>query len=827
MYHRLASLRARFLAATLQLSAGSLPLRDAAGQRIGTLDSLVWARNRLTATGRLAAPGVTLRLGEMQVHQALPGGSEAPFALELPWPANHPPGAGEIRLRPDGAPDLALRLAGARRARARGTLHLAGLLALLTPDILRALRHGDVAARARIKRRLRFDVQREGGPLPAGLFAPDAAPAPDPDPSAVILLPVYNAFDLLTLCLDRVARHSGARWHLVAVEDASPDPRVRPALRAFAETHGPDRVTLIEQPQNQGFIAAVNAGLAAILARPPEAPGGTGPVVLLNSDALVPEGWLPRLLAPLADPGVASVTPLSNDAEIFTVPAICAPAALEPGVAERVDARAAMLAPGPALAEAPTGVGFCMALARPWLERVPQLDPAFGRGYGEEVDWCQRLRALGGRHMATARVFVEHRGGSSFGSEEKLRLIRQNNAEITRRYPGYDREVMRFIDTDPLRGPRLALAMAWAAAMAGDRLVPVYLGHSLGGGAEHWLARRIAADLEQGLPAVVLRVGGPVTWQLEVHGPQGMVAGQSPDWAALAPYFAPLTARRIVYSCGVGHPDPVTLPGLLQDLAEGAARAETEVLLHDYFPISPAFTLLDRQGRYHGAVTPGRVAQDPALAEAHALTRPDGRRVTLADWQQRWGALLAGADRILVFSAESGALLTEIWPDLAPRLVLRPHELSCRPVPLPPPAPGTPRVLGVLGNIAPHKGAALVQRLARLDPARRGAGMVLIGNIDPAFPLPRRCPVHSDYRPDQIADLARHYRVTHWLIPSLWPETFSFTTHEALATGLPVLAFEMGAQGGAVRRAENGVPLPHDPARDPLETVLAALRDRG
>ena len=50
----------------------------------------------------------------------------------------------------------------------------------------------------------------------------------------------------------------------------------------------------------------------------------------------------------------------------------------------------------------------------------------------------------------------------------------------------------------------------------------------------------------------------------------------------------------------------------------------------------------------------------------------------------------------------------------------------------------------------------------------------------------------------------RRHGITCWLIPSVWPETFSFTTHEALATGLPVWAFDLGAQGAAAARQPHG-----------------------
>mgnify|MGYP003637598794 FL=1 len=79
---------------------------------------------------------------------------------------------------------------------------------------------------------------------------------------------------------------------------------------------------------------------------------------------------------------------------------------------------------------------------------------------------------------------------------------------------------------------------------------------------------------------------------------------------------------------------------------------------------------------------------------------------------------------------------------------------------------------------------------------------------------------HGPYDVSEIPDLVARYGITCWLVPSIWPETFSFTTHEALATGLPTFAFDLGAQGDAVRNAANGHPI--EPGAD-IDTVVAHL----
>ncbi len=63
-----------------------------------------------------------------------------------------------------------------------------------------------------------------------------------------------------------------------------------------------------------------------------------------------------------------------------------------------------------------TGVGFCMYVTRRALDRCGPFDEdTFGRGYGEEVDFCLRASRLGLRHLVEDSTYVHHHGGVSFG----------------------------------------------------------------------------------------------------------------------------------------------------------------------------------------------------------------------------------------------------------------------------------------------------------------------------------------------------------------------------------------------------------------------------
>ena len=138
------------------------------------------------------------------------------------------------------------------------------------------------------------------------------------------------------------------------------------------------RIVLRRQLRNCGYPATANAGIRA---------AGERDAILLNSDTLVPPGWIERLAAAAysaADIGTA--TPLSNDATVFSYPREDGANPFPDEVATlRLD-RLARRASGSAVVEVPTAHGFCVYLRRDCLRQVGLLrEDLFAQGYGEET----------------------------------------------------------------------------------------------------------------------------------------------------------------------------------------------------------------------------------------------------------------------------------------------------------------------------------------------------------------------------------------------------------------------------------------------------------
>ena len=101
------------------------------------------------------------------------------------------------------------------------------------------------------------------------------------------------------------------------------------------------------------------------------------------------------------------------------------------------------------------------------------MDPVFGRGYCEEVDWCQRAGAVGYRSVLGFGSFAFHHGGASNRPAGLLReastTVLDHERIVEMRYPGYHDGLAAFDDHPELETARMrAIAVAAEALLRRD-----------------------------------------------------------------------------------------------------------------------------------------------------------------------------------------------------------------------------------------------------------------------------------------------------------------------------------------------------------------------
>jgi|CXWL01.1.fsa_nt_gi GT2 family glycosyltransferase len=282
---------------------------------------------------------------------------------------------------------------------------------------------------------------------------------PDPPPplqlsdTVDIIVPVYSGRSETLACLDAIkASNNSAPHRVVVVDDCSTDENLRNALRERAQRK---EIILISRPINAGFAGAVNTVLTL---------DNTRDVILLNADTLVFGNWLDRMRAvAYQSDDIGTVTPLSNHGELVSYPLpMRNNSVFNAKHAELIDQLFNLIGPKEAI-NVPVGVGFCLYIKRKALIEVGPLDEGtFGRGYGEDTDFCLRIQTHGLLNVCAANTYVVHWGSRSFG-DEKQYLVAQNLHRLHARYPHHSGEYDQFLADDTLNNLRRNVQRHWLA----------------------------------------------------------------------------------------------------------------------------------------------------------------------------------------------------------------------------------------------------------------------------------------------------------------------------------------------------------------------------
>ncbi len=615
---------------------------------------------------------------------------------------------------------------------------------------------------------------------PAAGAAMPAAPTPTAiTPTAWpvdVIVPVYRGLGDTQRCLQSALAASNATaFRLIVINDASPEPDVTTWLRELAARDS--RILLVENDSNLGFVGTVNRGMALSDAHD---------VVLLNSDTEVANDWLDRLKrAAYSDTRVGTVTPFSNNATICSYPRTCEGNTLPEGHdTASLDALFARTLSGQVV-DVPTGVGFCMYIRRDCLTQVGLFDvEQFGKGYGEENDFCQRAQQAGWRNLHALDTFVLHAGGVSFGALKRPREIAAMET-LRRLHPDYEPQVHRFIAHDPARQARHTIDLARVAA-AVKPVVLLVIHDREGGTLRH--VHELADRWRSNAVFFVLKPARGPSVALSLHGAN---EGFQLSFQLPSEFPALLEALRAI---GVGHIHFHHLLGHSADVLALPAHlgVRHDFTAHDYHAFCPQISLTGTDNAYCGE-------QGVEQCRTCLVRSPAPGGVSIEQWRASHGNLIAGARHVLVPSRDAAQRLLRYAPTADVRYAPHDDLLDRLPHPMP-----SPRALGaaaplkvvVIGALSPIKGADVLEDVATL--AAQQAAPIDFHLLGFAYRSLRSAPgarltVHGPYDEADLARLLDQLQPDLAWFPAQWPETYSYTLSACLERGLPVVATDLGA----------------------------------
>ena len=290
-----------------------------------------------------------------------------------------------------------------------------------------------------------------------------------------------------------------------------------------------------------------------------------------------------------------------------------------------------------------------MLIKRESLNSVGLFDEKrFGKGYGEENDFCMRAVKNGYRNVFATNIFVAHVGGVSFG-KEKMTRVQKAMQTLDRLHPEYHKDVQQHLQLNPARTLRLFAFLELLKRKQTPCVLAVL--HNLGGGTEKHvleLANHVASEIH----TFVLKPSenGRVNLYMTAAAASDYLSFSFPDdYSKLLLFLQHLNIQRLHCHHIMGI-DPL-LWRLLDDLA-----LPMDVTLHDYYFVNASPTLVDEDAQF----VVDQSQRDQACAKYYQI--PGG--ATAEQWRTAQGAFLSKADRVFSPSQYTADLYKTYYPEL-------------------------------------------------------------------------------------------------------------------------------------------------------------------
>jgi GT2 family glycosyltransferase len=197
-----------------------------------------------------------------------------------------------------------------------------------------------------------------------------------------IIIPVWNQSDLTISCLKSIRKFT-KNYRLMLINNGS-EPEEWQIVHNELQNH--EKWHVIVNPQNLGFVQAVNQGLKAVTAEY---------VVLMNNDTEAVPHWTEKLAEPFVHYKVMLSGPLTTTPESWQ-------GKYPKGKKGWVLRETGMLA------------FFCTMFRSDIFKEIGLLDESFGVGFGDDDDYCMRVLKAGYKMALVQDLVIPHHHRSTF-----------------------------------------------------------------------------------------------------------------------------------------------------------------------------------------------------------------------------------------------------------------------------------------------------------------------------------------------------------------------------------------------------------------------------
>jgi hypothetical protein len=248
-------------------------------------------------------------------------------------------------------------------------------------------------------------------------------------------------------------------------------------------------------------------------------------------------------------------------------------------------------------------------------------------------------------------------------------------------------------------------------------------------------------------------------------------------------------------------------------------RDNLEIFLHDYLYICPSFCLLNKSTKFCN------IPEDTAICNECLIYNPNISIYKCQDimaWRESWLPLLIYCNKIIAPDKSVGDLYYKAFPQINNKIKIEPHQslkTSWQPITK---YSKFPLHIGIIGNINLNKGAYIVRDLLNLLQSENfDYHVTVIGKIAINIRA-KNFSVTGHYEHDDLPKIIDKFKINVGVLPSIWPETFSYVAQEIILLNLPFVCLNLGAQAEKAKEYSKGFLAATPDAAGLLEAILQA-----
>ncbi len=615
-----------------------------------------------------------------------------------------------------------------------------------------------------------------------------------------IIIPIYNAYDCVIKCLDSIIENTNmTNYRIICINDKSSDERMQDLLNKYKEKYS--FVVVLENEKNLGFVGTVNKGMKY----------STNDVILLNSDTEVSKNWLDKIIqCAYSEKKIATVTPLSNNATLVSVPVGLQRNELPSNISFANYAKIVEKCSYHDNNELPTAHGFCMFIKREVIELVGYFDDVtFEKGYGEENDFSFRCLDYGYKNVLCDSVIIYHKEKQSFSSQRE-ELVKKHGEILNNKYPVYTKRIELWCGNFPINYICKNIRYALGLYKRKNILIIIHdwkdVMNNVGGTTLH--VRDLIFNLRKKYNFHVLTPENGIykVYSYFENSEETLDLNYRIEYFNLIPKYNhnyKIMLENVIDALGIDYIHVHHLLNHFFDIADviNDKKIKSSITLHDFYAICPSINMLYKMEKFCENVENKNCAE--CLKYKSGLQND-----VIGEWQKDLSEFLKAFTNVIVPSKDTKERFLRTYPELNIKVIE--HGIDIKKSNKIKSIKGKDHFnVAFVGVMAIHKGAYILRDLVNKN-KKENITYHLFGysEIEELRKNKKNYVYHDRYNREELPDLLEQNDIDLICSFSIWPETYSYTLTEEIASKIPVLAYDIGAVGERINLNHIGWVIP-------------------